>query len=95
MSPGCVADGSKRTLDKLRALAPPNVDVVPGTCSSLCGNGPIVDVVDAGSGNSHSGSNNNYKRHRKVSGNKIFDLLLSHGDVSSEIVEGYGPGFRR
>lgn len=43
LSPGCVADGAQETLEKLKALAPPDrIRIVPGGCVSGCGKGPIV-----------------------------------------------------
>ena len=47
-SPGCVADGAKSTLAKLKALAPPSSQTDPGIvvkegrCASACGSGPVV-----------------------------------------------------
>jgi hypothetical protein len=80
LSPGCIADGAQVTLDKLQALAPPGVSVKPGVCCSLCGNGPVV----------LEGEN---KKHRRVSGKKLLDLLVEEkGDLSPQqqaIAEGY------
>lgn len=52
-SPGCVADGARSTLAKLRALAPPpqsdsGVAVKEGRCASACGSGPVV--IETGGG---------------------------------------------
>lgn len=41
-SPGCLADGAKETLERLQALAPPNVIVETGSCFSACGHGPVI-----------------------------------------------------
>ena len=65
LSPGCLADGAQSTLDQLMSLAPPGVDVKPGVCCSLCGNGPVVmDEV-------------NGKKYRKVVSRtaKLMDLV--------------------
>jgi hypothetical protein len=81
LSPGCVADGAQETLEKLQALAPPNVIVKAGSCSSFCGSGPVV----LGSGETTS-------KHRKVSGKKVLELLFPDaGDMrpSVELVGGY------
>jgi (2Fe-2S) ferredoxin len=45
-SPGCRDDGALGTLDRLTALAPPSVKVVKGGCLSLCGSGPVVEILD-------------------------------------------------
>lgn len=67
LSPGCVADGADGVLLKLRALSAScggNVDVAPGVCCSLCGNGPIAQEPATG------------KKHRKLTSNqKILGLL--------------------
>lgn len=79
LSPGCIADGAGRTLEKLQALAPPDIVIKEGSCTSLCGNGPVV-----------FGENNS--KHRKVSGNKILALLFpddSAGSPSQALLEGY------
>ena len=44
-SPGCRDDGAESTIDRLLALAPPGVDVVGGGCVSLCGSGPVVEIL--------------------------------------------------
>jgi len=88
LSPGCVADGANEALLKLQALsatsvststsistAPP-MQVVPGVCCSLCGNGPVAKETTTS--NSGSGSNSGKsKSHRKLNTNqKLLDLLL-------------------
>lgn len=91
VSPACVADGSETTLEKLKALAPANVNIVEGGCSSVCGNGPIVIRPE---------DNQQKKRSfRKVSGLKILDLLSitdEDGDnkssqtvVEGDLIKGY------
>jgi hypothetical protein len=67
--PGCVADVASATLDKLQALAPPNVIVQGGGCSSACGNGPIVIRSST-----NAGSTTNKKNFRRVSTDKIYGL---------------------
>ena len=43
LSPGCVADGSLKTIKKCIALAPPNTFIIQkGGCVSACGNGPVI-----------------------------------------------------
>jgi hypothetical protein len=74
LSPGCVADGAQATLDKLQALAPPNVVTVePGTCESLCGSGPIVSCQMRG------------KKilHRRIVGDSLLNLLQAATSSSS------------
>lgn len=80
LSPACIADGAEQTLEKLHALAPPNVAVCPGVCCSLCGNGPIVLEQDRGPDGRNDGKGYNpnpdiLKKHRKVSGPKVLTLL--------------------
>lgn len=83
LSPGCIADGSVLTLEKLQALAPPNIIVREGGCSSACGNGPVVIRLEV----------EKKKAYRKVAGAKILDLLTSDVDDSSRppkaLVQGY------
>jgi len=97
LSPGCMADGARQTLEKLQALAPPDVIVKAGTCNSICGNGPVVLEPPPGSSSSSSSqsnnkSNKNIVRHRKVSGPKLLDLLFrgSRCEIAPELVDGYG-----
>jgi tetratricopeptide (TPR) repeat protein len=82
LSPGCMADGAKATLERLQALAPPNVIVQPGRCSSACGHGPVVlENPPENDENSGKTTLNTKKRksvqvqHRRVKGAKIMDLL--------------------
>lgn len=79
LSPGCVADGAHKTLDKLQALAPPQVDISPGTCESLCGNGPVV-----------SSESSEAKRmiHRRISGEALLDLLSEY-TIPPQLLDGY------
>ena len=65
LSPGCLADGAQATLNQLMSLAPPGVEVKPGVCCSLCGNGPVV-LDDA-----------NGKKYKKVVARtaKVLDLV--------------------
>jgi tetratricopeptide (TPR) repeat protein len=86
LSPGCVADGAVKTYEQLLALAPPHVIVEPGTCHSLCGNGPVVDSTTSSSPTTSSSNNN--KRVRKVSGPKVLQLLQDEG-VIPELADGY------
>jgi tetratricopeptide (TPR) repeat protein len=95
LSPGCIADGASQTLEKLQALAPPNVVVKAGSCSSLCGNGPVLVVQSNGD---HQNINEKVmKKHRKVSGAKILDLLQGNNENDSDysagppeaLIEGY------
>jgi tetratricopeptide (TPR) repeat protein len=74
LSPGCIADGASLTLEKLQALAPPNVIVKAGSCSSFCGNGPVLAVL--------SEDNLKVMKHRKVKGAKILELM--QGDTDTE-----------
>lgn len=79
LSPGCVADGAKATLEKLQSLAPPDLTVIPGVCCSLCGNGPVV-------------MDQNNKKYRRISGQKLLDLLFEEQEMNSQqkaIVGGY------
>lgn len=65
LSPGCIADGAQATLEQLQALAPPGIEVKPGVCCSLCGNGPIVMCP----------TDKTVKKNRRVSGPKLIALL--------------------
>jgi tetratricopeptide (TPR) repeat protein len=82
LSPGCIADGASQTLEKLQALAPPNVVVKAGSCSSLCGNGPVLVAHSSGANNNEHPKINEkvMKKHRKVSGAKILDLLQGNNE---------------
>ena len=100
LSPGCIADGASQTLEKLQALAPPNGIVKAGSCSSQCGNGPIL-VVHSSSGADNDDSPNMNKKvvtkkYHKVSGAKILNLLEGNGENDSgstgppeALIEGY------
>lgn len=79
LSPACIADGAPQTLERLRAIAPPNVIIKEGTCKSFCGNGPVV----------LNPTEPRIIRHRKVKGAKLIDLLAAEGILALEIVEGY------
>ena len=76
LSPGCLADGAQSTLNQLMSLAPPGVEVKPGVCCSLCGNGPVV-LDDA-----------NGKKYKKVVARtaKVLDLVepLGVGEDSDD-----------
>jgi tetratricopeptide (TPR) repeat protein len=100
LSPGCIADGASQTLEKLQALAPPNVIVKAGSCSSLCGNGPVLVAHSSSGADNDDPPNMNKKvvtkKHRKVSGAKILELLESNDENDSgstgppeALVEGY------
>ena len=78
LSPGCLADGARQTLDKLQALAPHNLDISAGTCESLCGNGPIVSQL----------SEKKKVTHRRVSGDALLDLLSDYA-IDPKLLEGY------
>lgn len=80
LSPGCAADGACETLDKLQALAPPQVEVSAGTCESLCGSGPVV---------SFHGEDFKKVIHKRVAGKALLDLLLSHYPIHPSLLEGY------
>ena len=90
LSPGCVADGANEALLKLQALsatsaststAPP-MQVVPGVCCSLCGNGPVAKETTTS--NSGSGSNiGKSKSYRKLNTNQKLLDLLSLGEESN------------
>lgn len=79
LSPGCVADGAHKTLDKLRAVAPSHAEINAGTCESLCGNGPIVSQV--------SGEKKKII-HRRISGDALLALLTDYA-VDPALLEGY------
>mmetsp|Transcript_21919 Transcript_21919/g.28383 ORF Transcript_21919/g.28383 Transcript_21919/m.28383 type:complete len:322 (-) Transcript_21919:730-1695(-) len=92
LSPGCLADGSKRALEKLRALAPAHVHVEGGPCKSFCGSGPVV-VED-----SRTGPNNKMRTvpYKRISAeDRILKLLYPGGEESKstlQIVKGYNLG---
>jgi tetratricopeptide (TPR) repeat protein len=97
LSPGCVSDGAAKTYEQLLALAPPHVVVLPGTCHSLCGSGPVVDRATAAapdlsaSEESNSGGapqQQQQRRIRRVSGAKVLEVLESEG-VQPELAAGY------
>lgn len=74
LSPGCMADGAAATIVKLRALAPPNIVVRKGSCSSACGNGPIV-IRKSLATKGETG-----QTYRKITGDKILQLLSNEGE---------------
>jgi hypothetical protein len=94
-SPGCRDDGAASTLDRLLALAPPGVDVVGGGCVSLCGSGPVVEVVDDvrvgggafGVGVGVVASSSSSKKRRRVKGGGAIASLLD-GCVAATAGEG-------
>ncbi|KAL3780083.1 hypothetical protein ACHAW5_004567 [Stephanodiscus triporus] len=74
-SPGCRDDGAMSTLDRLLALAPPGVDVVGGACVSLCGSGPVVEVIRDDVAPSSSSSSSSMKKKRVKGGEAVSSLL--------------------
>lgn len=83
LSPGCISDGAKETLERLQALAPPNVIVQEGGCISACGNGPVVVQSDhlIESGDDAKGRTKVHtKEHRRVKGEKLANLLAPRKD---------------
>ena len=84
LSPGCVADGAQATLERMQALAPPHVVVQAGTCSSLCGNGPVV-LQD----NNQDVTKKKPTTHRKVKHDKILQLL--YPPPQEQVVADPGP----
>ena len=86
LSPGCVADGARATLDRLAALAPPGCRVEPGACVSGCGAGPIVlEKVSEATGGGRV-------VHKRVGGAEaMMRLLVGAGDEapSPDLVLGY------
>jgi hypothetical protein len=91
LSPGCLSDGAAKTYEQLLALAPPHVVVLPGTCHSLCGSGPVVDQTTPSSAPSEvsgGSSGQQQRRIRRVSRAKVLELLESEG-VQAELATGY------
>jgi (2Fe-2S) ferredoxin len=76
-SPGCRDDGAQSTLDCLTALAAPGCQVMKGGCVSLCGSGPVVEILPDGEDNVMTISS---VKRKKVKG----DVLLSLLDVLSD-----------
>lgn len=70
-SPGCKDDGDISTLDQMLALAPPGVDIVVGGCVSLCGSGPVVEVIN----NNVDGNSSTRKKKRVKGGDAISSLF--------------------
>lgn len=82
LSPGCMADGARASLEKLQALAP--FPVTEGGCESLCGKGPIVIAL-----NSKNGEEKKYL-HKRIAGKSLLQLLDDlETDVPTELVQGY------
>jgi len=71
-SPACKDDGAVSTLDRMLALAPPGVDIVVGGCVSLCGSGPIVEVISDVDGNSSL-----TRKKKRVKGGDAMSSLLN------------------
>ena len=84
-SPGCLDDGASETLDYLTSLAPPGIHVRKGKCVSLCGAGPVVEIV------SKDGSST---KEKKVTGEKMSTLLLGwlrewHESYDGDVLKPY------
>jgi tetratricopeptide (TPR) repeat protein len=82
LSPGCLADGARETLEKLQALCPSaNVAIEEGVCVSLCGKGPVVI------------QNPDTKKmlHKRVEGEVVLKLLQEElgTQVPNALLEGY------
>lgn len=75
-SPGCRDDGGKETLDSLTALASPGCQVMKGGCVSLCGSGPVVEILPNGEDVMTISS---IKR-KKVKGDALISLLEELSD---------------
>ncbi|KAL7439632.1 hypothetical protein ACHAXM_006792 [Skeletonema potamos] len=70
-SPGCRDDGSQSTLDCLTALAAPGCQVMKGGCVSLCGSGPVVEILPDGEDVMTISS----VKRKKVKGDVLISLL--------------------
>jgi hypothetical protein len=95
-SPGCRDDGAASTLDRLLAVAPPGVDVVAGGCVSLCGSGPVleilvVDVEGGGVGGCVVAASSASKKRKRVKGGEAITSLLDEC-VATTTVEGAEVG---
>lgn len=71
-SPGCKDDGAASTFDCLLAIAPPGIYVARGGCVSLCGSGPVVEVV---CGDDDADSALSIKKKRVKSSEAILSVL--------------------
>lgn len=82
-SPGCLDDGARETLDYLTSLAPPDVRVGKGRCLSLCGAGPVVEVIKDGSGASSL-------KEKKVAGEKMKNMIIKwHDSNDGDVLKPY------
>ena len=81
-SPGCTDDGGSETLDYLTSLAPPGVRVSKGKCVSLCGAGPVVEVINDGSSLE--------VKEKKVTGDKLKEMVLGwHESCDGDVLKPY------
>ncbi len=82
-SPGCRDDGSQAALDSLTALAAPGCQVIKGGCVSLCGSGPVVEVLD-GTIDDIDTATSSIKR-KRVKGDVLLSLLDELSDEETDI----------
>ena len=81
-SPGCTDDGGSEALDYLTSLAPPGVRVSKGKCVSLCGAGPVVEVINDGSSLE--------VKEKKVTGDKLKEMVLGwHESCDGDVLKPY------
>lgn len=81
-SPGCRDDGAQSTLDSLTALAPPGCKVMKGGCVSLCGSGPVVEILPSDGEDVMTISSIKRKR---VKGDALISLLDEFSDEDTDI----------
>ena len=81
-SPGCRDDGGQSALDSLTALAAPGCQVIKGGCVSLCGSGPVVEILP--DGEDDETATTSIKR-KKVKGEVLISLLDELSDEKTDI----------
>lgn len=80
-SPGCRDDGAQSTLDALTAFASPGCQVMKGGCVSLCGSGPVVEILPDGEDVMTISS----MKRKRVKGDALVSLLDELSDEETDI----------
>lgn len=80
-SPGCRDDGAQSCLDALTAFAAPGCQVMKGGCVSLCGSGPVVEILPNGEDVMTISS----VKRKRVKGDSLVSLLDELSDEETDI----------
>jgi tetratricopeptide (TPR) repeat protein len=83
-SPACRDDGAQSTLDTLAALAAPGCQIIKGGCVSLCGSGPVVEILPNAELDDTATTTSSIKR-KKVKGDVLLSLLDELSEQETDI----------